>query len=141
MATSSAPKRTLLLGRSSECDIVLNHPEVSGRHALLTIHASGVIEIQDMGSKNGTFINGQPIVQGQLQPGDKLSFGSYEVRWEEILRNPPPSVGGSDSPTRLTQVPLSPRNVLRTILAIVIAVAVVGAILYFFVRPWVFKAP
>lgn len=141
MATSSAPKRTLLLGRSSECDIVLNYPEVSGRHALLTIHASGVIEIQDMGSKNGTFINGQPIVQGQLQPGDKLSFGSYEVRWEEILRNPPPSVGGSDSPTRLTQVPLSPRNVLRTILAIVIAVAVVGAILYFFVRPWVFKAP
>lgn len=130
-----------MLGRSSECDIVLNHPEVSGRHALLTIHASGVIEIQDMGSKNGTFINGQPIVQGQLQPGDKLSFGSYEVRWEEILRNPPPSVGGSDSPTRLTQVPLSPRNVLRTILAIVIAVAVVGAILYFFVRPWVFKAP
>ncbi|RMF49714.1 MAG: FHA domain-containing protein [Bacteroidetes bacterium] len=141
MAASTPPKRTFLLGRSSECDIVLSHPEVSGRHALLTIHASGVVEIQDMGSKNGTFINGQPIVQGRLQPGDKLSFGSYEVPWEEILRNPPPPSGGSDSPTRLTQVPFSPRNFLRTFLVLAIAVAVVTAILYFFVRPWVFKGP
>jgi pSer/pThr/pTyr-binding forkhead associated (FHA) protein len=141
MTVSPPPKRTFLLGRSTECDVVLGHPEVSGRHALLAVHPDGTVEIQDMGSKNGTFINGERVVTGSLKPGDTLTFGSYTVDWEEILRNPPPATGGSDSPTRMTRVPLGRQGVGRTVILVLLAVAIVGAVLYFFVRPWVFQGP
>ncbi|GIV23323.1 MAG: FHA domain-containing protein [Bacteroidia bacterium] len=139
MAHSPSLKRTFLLGRSSECDIVLSHPEVSGRHALLTIHPDGRVEIQDVGSKNGVYVNGEKVLTKFLQPGDTLFFGSYRVDWEEILRKPPPPGGGSESPTRMTRVPIQGKNVWMTLGWVVVAIVVAGAILYFFVRPWVFQ--
>lgn len=139
MAASPFLKRSLLLGRSAECDVVLNHPEVSGRHALLTIHADGSVEIQDMGSKNGVLVNGERVLTRKLKPGDVVTLGSYQVDWEAILRNPPPPAGGSDSPTRATRVPVSGRDLTLTAIIVIAVIGVVGAILYFVVRPWVFQ--
>lgn len=139
MAASPSLKRSLLLGRSAECDVVLTHPEISGRHAILTIHADGSVEIQDVGSKNGVLVNGQRVLTSKLKPGDVVMLGSYSLDWEEILRNPPPPAGGSDSPTRATRVPTSGRNVGLTAAMVIVVIAIIGAILYFVVRPWVFQ--
>lgn len=139
MALAQFPKRTILIGRSSECDVVIDHPEVSGRHAIITLMPDSTVEIKDVGSKNGVYINGKKVLTGILQPGDKLSLGSYTVDWEEILRNPPPPGGGSSSPTRATRIPFEKKDAVRTLLVVIIAIAVVGAILWFFVSPWVFS--
>lgn len=139
MALAQPPKRTILIGRSSECDVIIDHPEVSGRHAIITLMPDSTVEIKDVGSKNGIYINGKKVLAGALHAGDKLSLGSHVVDWEEILRNPPPPVGGSGSPTRATRIPFEKKGAMRTLVWVIIAVAVVGAILWFFVRQWVFQ--
>lgn len=139
MAASPSLKRSLLLGRSAECDVVLEHPEISGRHAILAIHDDGSVEIQDVGSKNGVHVNGARVLKSKLKPGDVVKLGSYSLDWEAILRNPPPPAGGSDSPTRATRVPLNGKNMGLTVILVLVVVVVIGAILYFVVRPWVFQ--
>ncbi len=139
MTASPSLKRSLLLGRSAECDVVLNHPEISGRHAILALHADGSVEVQDMGSKNGVLVNGERILSRKLKPGDVVMLGSYQLDWEAILRNPPPPAGGSDSPTRATRVPTNKRSVGLTAILVIAVIAVIGAVLYFVVRPWVFQ--
>lgn len=129
----------MILGRSSECDIVLSHPEVSSRHAVLVLHADGVVEIRDVGSKNGTYVNGQKVLQAYLNKGDKLQLGSYEVDWEELLRNPPAPSGGSDAPTQFTRIARNRYQGIATIIGIILAVVVSAAILWWFVSPLVFR--
>jgi ABC-type multidrug transport system ATPase subunit len=71
---------TLLLGRAADCDQVLDFPMVSWHHARLT--RSGMqVWVEDLGSTNGTFINGQRIqARVAVQPGDVISLGSYTFR-------------------------------------------------------------
>lgn len=70
------------IGRSRDCDVVLDDTGISRRHAELRPGSSGW-EVQDLGSTNGVLVNGRPI-QGaqQLEPGDRLEFGSTEVLFE-----------------------------------------------------------
>ncbi len=134
--SSPIPKRSLLIGRSSACDVVIDHPEVSGRHAILSITPDGVYEIQDIGSKNGIYVNGDRVIKKALQEGDKVLLGSYELDWLTILKNPPASAGGSDSPTRVTRVPFQGKSALRTVLFVIAAVVAVFLLLWFVVRPF-----
>ncbi|MBI1880195.1 MAG: FHA domain-containing protein [Chloroflexi bacterium] len=67
---------TLTFGRGSDNDIILDDSQVSRNHARLTRQADEVI-IEDLGSTNGTLVNGKPIVgQHTLQPADVISIGS-----------------------------------------------------------------
>ena len=61
----SAGQQTKTIGRSNDCDIVVAHPQVSSRHALLHQVGSELF-IEDKGSQNGTFVRGQRI-QGFVQ--------------------------------------------------------------------------
>jgi pSer/pThr/pTyr-binding forkhead associated (FHA) protein len=64
------------LGRSPESDIVLVDDTVSRRHAVLRGDRNG-LELEDLGSSNGTSINGNPMVGSlSLLDGDLVSFGS-----------------------------------------------------------------
>lgn len=66
----------LLLGRSANADFQLDYPMVSLRHAQLSIN-SGMITITDLGSSNGTFVNGKRIRRAaQIVPGDVVALGS-----------------------------------------------------------------
>lgn len=56
---------TLILGRDSECDIIIPNRQVSRRHAKVTITSDGII-LEDLGSKNGTHRNGDPISKPEL---------------------------------------------------------------------------
>jgi hypothetical protein len=53
-------KDRLLTGRWPECNVQLADPRVSGRHCLLVRRLNGVF-LQDLGSRNGTYLNGQPL--------------------------------------------------------------------------------
>ncbi|MCS6789728.1 MAG: FHA domain-containing protein, partial [Bacteroidia bacterium] len=133
MAKPSPYKRMMILGRSSECDVVLSHPEVSSRHAVIVLHADGVVEVRDVGSKNGTYVNGQKVLQAYLNKGDQLQLGSYVVDWEEILRNPPAPLGGSDAPTQHTRLAQSRRQTLLYTIGIILAIVISAAVLWWLV--------
>jgi len=72
------------LGRSSASDIVLKNDDyASGRHAQLTRHG-GLLYVEDMGSTNGTFVNGRKAVGATpLRHGDTVRIGSTTFRYEE----------------------------------------------------------
>lgn len=71
-----------VIGRLPECDIQLNSNMVSRKHAQL-VQADGKIFLEDMGSGNGTFLNGQKI-EGRtaLKTGDRIKFGPILFRFE-----------------------------------------------------------
>lgn len=67
--------RPRTVGRAGECDIRINDPAFADRHARLEAHADGVV-LRDMGSVEGTLVNGRPVRHALLQPGDQIVFGS-----------------------------------------------------------------
>jgi hypothetical protein len=74
------PSKDLVIGRSSEADIRLNHPGISARHAVL-IRQGPSVKLKDLGSKNGTRVNDRPLAPEEerwLQPMDRVSFGRVQ---------------------------------------------------------------
>lgn len=63
----------LTVGRRESCDICLRFPNVSGQHCQLELR-DGVWFIRDLGSTNGTRVNGQQVQQRMLQPGDEVGI-------------------------------------------------------------------
>jgi Domain of unknown function (DUF4388)/Inner membrane component of T3SS, cytoplasmic domain len=67
--------KQLIIGRSSELDMVLVEDMVSRKHAKITIE-SGRISIEDLGSTNGTFVNGEKVKTARLKEGDRILIGT-----------------------------------------------------------------
>jgi pSer/pThr/pTyr-binding forkhead associated (FHA) protein len=66
-----------LIGRGTDCDLRLNESTISRHHCILHLTAAEASLI-DLGSSNGTFLNGQRVrSQAVLHSGDKLDMGSY----------------------------------------------------------------
>jgi transcriptional regulator with GAF, ATPase, and Fis domain len=65
----------LTIGRSRTCDVVLEDPSVSALHAEIRMGVA-LIELVDLGSHNGTFLNGRRVKHVTLQPGDEIRVGS-----------------------------------------------------------------
>ncbi len=73
-------KERTLIGRRPHNDIVIDNLAVSGEHAvLITILNDSFIE--DLGSTNGTTVNGQPIKKHFLQPNDTVELGKYKLKF------------------------------------------------------------
>ena len=70
---------TALIGRSELADICVSDPSVSSQHARI-INGSHGFEIEDLGSTNGTFVEGQRVTRARLGSGDGIIFGQIEVR-------------------------------------------------------------
>jgi hypothetical protein len=69
-------QRVTRVGRHDENDIVLAGPTVSARHATLRIEPVGVV-LEDEGSLNGTFVNGERTEQRLLERGDRIQLGPH----------------------------------------------------------------
>jgi serine/threonine protein kinase len=67
-----------VIGRSAECEIVLKSPEVSKRHCQILVREDEVA-VEDLGSINGTILNGQAIRRGVLKDGDVLDIGDRRL--------------------------------------------------------------
>lgn len=66
------------VGRAIDNDLVFDDPSLSRKHGRLT-HAAGRVEVEDLGSSNGTWVNGRRIDRSPLQPGDVLRFGELQL--------------------------------------------------------------
>lgn len=69
------PERTVRIGRAADNDLVIDDLVVSRRHAELRARPDGTYEIVDLGSHNGTFLNGSPVDQAPVTPGDIVGIG------------------------------------------------------------------
>ncbi len=67
--------RVVVIGRSSDLDMVLVEDMVSRKHACITMQADG-IWIEDLGSTNGTFVNGEKVKRASLKEGDRVLIGT-----------------------------------------------------------------
>ncbi len=64
----------MVIGRLPGCEVVLDDPNVSRRHAELR-REDGQVLISDLGSTNGTLVNGQPVTAARLADGDRITLG------------------------------------------------------------------
>jgi pSer/pThr/pTyr-binding forkhead associated (FHA) protein len=67
------------MGRAVRADFVLDAPLVSRLHCRFTALASGELEVDDLGSTNGTFVNEQRIKRVRLKAGDRVGVGRVEL--------------------------------------------------------------
>ncbi len=66
------------IGRHPDSDIFLDDVTVSRRHAVVTLGEDG-IEVEDNGSLNGTYVNGERVDRRQLATGDELQIGRFKL--------------------------------------------------------------
>jgi len=69
----------IVIGRSSELDMVLVEDMVSRRHAKISVH-NGDIYLEDLGSTNGSFVNGEKITRTKLAEGDRILIGTSIIK-------------------------------------------------------------
>lgn len=75
------PKSRLVIGRSSECDLVLDDVQTSRRHALIEVLSREHIFLTDLASANGTYLNGVRIRSSRLKHEDKLRLGNTVLKF------------------------------------------------------------
>lgn len=72
-------KQTAAIGRSPESEIFLDDVTVSRKHALVSYSNSGNFSMKDLGSLNGTYVNGKPVVEIVLSSGDEIQIGKFHM--------------------------------------------------------------
>jgi adenylate cyclase len=79
---------TVSIGRADSNDLVLQHPSVSRSHARVTALPGETVLIIDLGSMNGTYVNGQPIQEHRLADQDQINIGVFELKFDAATRLP-----------------------------------------------------
>jgi adenylate cyclase len=113
--------RPFTVGRVASCDLPIQDPTVSRRHAELELSGAGV-RVRDVGSTNGTYLDGVRIIDALATPGSRIAFG--KVDFEVLIHLPPPpppaeEFGGEGSldATILRLMPVSGRADIASQLA------------------------
>lgn len=92
----------MVIGRQQDCEISIPSEEISRRHASVKPTPDGLL-VEDLGSSNGTFINGKRVQSGVLQPGEELRLDAIRFMLiapgMEIPRTPSPSAVKSERPS------------------------------------------
>src|SRR5271154_4971074 len=70
---------SVVVGRGSEAELYVNSPRLSRRHCEVKVTEHG-LEVQDLGSSNGTFLNGHRIDRALVRPGDVVQVGGIAIR-------------------------------------------------------------
>ncbi len=70
----SLPSSVTVIGRRHDCDLCIPLMSVSRRHCQLN-HNKGILKIRDLGSRNGTYLNGNRINEAVIQAGDSIEVG------------------------------------------------------------------
>jgi len=74
----------LTVGRNEGNDVRIDHPTVWGRHARVEATAEGSV-LTDLGSRNGTFVNGKKIARAIFRPNDWISPGSHGLIFKDSV--------------------------------------------------------
>lgn len=102
------------LGRAPTNEIILQDLSISSRHCVFIL-ANGHVTVRDLNSSNGTFVNGQPVTEAQLEVNDVVRVGTALIKFEIALRRPRlRSESGPITPRPLPQAsPFAPVEVTR----------------------------
>lgn len=96
----------LVIGRGADCDLVLDEPEMSRRHAEIHVGV-GEIALKDLGSSNGTYVNGVQVHDALLFPGDQIAFDRnrflIEAPGMPVRRNEPRNPAAAREAHEVTQ--------------------------------------
>ena len=92
-------KDLTLFGRGDDCDVRLDHKSVSKLHCVV-VNTDGLLLVRDLGSTNGTRVNGQRIRRAALLPNDQLTIAhlKFQVKFGIILENELEGEPKADSP-------------------------------------------
>lgn len=84
------------IGRVAPADLVIDDSKASRRHARIVVD-NGVVEIEDLGSSNGTLLNGKPVTRRVLRGGDQLQIGKtvFTFREGEVPGGSAPKAAGA----------------------------------------------
>ncbi|HEV2029199.1 MAG TPA: prolyl oligopeptidase family serine peptidase [Candidatus Dormibacteraeota bacterium] len=74
------PNQMVTVGRAPDNDIVVGDPATSGHHGRIE-QRNGFFWISDLGSTNGTMVNGEPVIEKQLSEGDMIAIGQNTMRF------------------------------------------------------------
>lgn len=77
----------IVVGRSQDCDLVLRDPSVSGRHARLSWRGDAIL-LEDLGSANGTWVDGQRVRQLEIRVGAEVTLGNASLPWSDPALKP-----------------------------------------------------
>src|SRR5262249_16747871 len=91
-------KDMVLVGRREECDLNIDHKSVSKLHCVL-VKTDGLLLVRDLGSTNGTRVNGQRVRRAALLPNDQLHVAS--VKFRVYLGPGEPPVNASENTQRI----------------------------------------
>lgn len=78
----------ITIGRAPECNLSLDEPGLSRMHARLMPTDNGLL-LEDMGSSNGSTINGHRVLRGEARPGDEIGFDTLRFRLLGSVRHEP----------------------------------------------------
>ena len=99
------PSEGARIGRSTRNDVVLNDPAMSRFHCRFFLKAGEGIWVADLGSSNETLVNGKPVQEVRLRPGDEISIGDTTLR---VLSDAPQAVGDRPAPAAPLAAPVVP---------------------------------
>ncbi len=91
----------VMVGRHPECDVRLDSRRVSRRHCLI-IKERGDLVVRDLGSTNGTWINGRRIAAAWIRPGDEVAIADIRFR---MGGDTSPGVAAAEVPPHPDEVP------------------------------------
>jgi pSer/pThr/pTyr-binding forkhead associated (FHA) protein len=89
------PSEITTIGRRRSCDLHIPLASVSKKHCQLHLD-SGVLKLRDLGSRNGTNLNGKPVDEAVIRSGDFIEVGP--LRFQVQIDNPPKDSAASASP-------------------------------------------
>lgn len=84
-------------GRNNDNDFAIDDPTVSSTHCEIQV-ADGVLSIRDLGSTNGTFIDGRQVTEGKLLPGQTLKLGDIEMALQPAINISIPKIDLAEPP-------------------------------------------
>ncbi len=88
------PEAEIVIGRSSDLDMVLVEDMVSRRHAKMFVNGDEVV-VQDLGSTNGTFVNGERVKRAKVNEGDRILIGTSIIKLVALDASAPDMGAGS----------------------------------------------
>jgi pSer/pThr/pTyr-binding forkhead associated (FHA) protein len=137
----------LVLGREEGADVVVDDPEMSRRHAALR-PAGDAVEVEDLGSLNGTWVNGARIqARRLLTPGDVVQLGASQLELAPApasatetvaARAPAPAPGAAPAMPAFVPPPppagqgIATRRLTPTVLAFAVVIATAVALVVYF---------
>src|SRR5882724_11635215 len=106
------PDLNIVIGRVNDADLLLLDEKISRKHAKISTHG-GRITIEDLASRNGTFVNGVRIRTIELKEGDQIVIGSSTIKLASVTEAKPRPI----QPTLVSGTPIKAASALSPLIS------------------------